>query len=335
MKKLISIVLVVCMALALVACNGSGKEAEYKLGMGVTVSLDTSDTGNAQVDATVATVVLDADGKIVACRLDCAQSKMDVKDGAVDTKKTFKSKVELKEDYGMVQYSDATLEWYEQAENFEKYVTGKTAAEVKATKTTVNDHGYNVAADETLHASCSIDIVDFLSAVDKACNDAKGSSFKAKGTDFKLGLACITHAEESTAATDDAEGVVKMYTEFGATVVGADGKILCAIEDEIQPQIGINKAGEITKKEFKGTKRELGSDYGMVQYGSSIAEWDAQSKAFTDYTVGKTAAEVRALETKKNDHGYNVTTDETLSASCTIQITGMMAVIAQAADYAD
>ena len=40
------------------------------------------------------------------------------------------------------------------------------------------------------------------------------------------------------------------------------------------------------------------------------------------------------IETTENDHGYSVAADETLLASCTIQITGMMAVIAQAAEYA-
>ena len=92
--------------------------------------------------------------------------------------------------------------------------------------------------------------------------------------------------------------------------------------------------GEITETSFKGTKMELGDDYGMVAYGNAIAEWDAQSKAFSEYVVGKTAAEVAAIETTENDHGYSVAADETLYASCTIQITGMMAVIAQAAEYA-
>ena len=88
-----------------------------------------------------------------------------------------------------------------------------------------------------------------------------------------------------------------------------------------------------TAAEFK-TKMELGDDYGMVAYGNAIAEWDDQAKAIEEYVVGKTAAEVAANETTENDHGYSVAADETLLASCTIQITGMMAVIAQAAEYA-
>ena len=92
--------------------------------------------------------------------------------------------------------------------------------------------------------------------------------------------------------------------------------------------------GNIVSAEYKGTKRELGDAYGMVAYGAAIAEWDAQSAAFSAYTTGKTAAEVRAIETKTNDHGYTVAADEALYAGCTMQITGMMEVIATAADYA-
>ena len=72
----------------------------------------------------------------------------------------------------------------------------------------------------------------------------------------------------------------------------------------------------------------------MVAHGNAIAEWDAQAQAFADYTVGKTADEVKGIETAVNDSGHNVTTDETLLASCTMDISGMIAVIAQAATYA-
>ena len=232
MKKFVTAIILVCMMLSMAACGGSS-EAEYKLGMGVVVSTDSSSDNNAQVDATVATVVTDANGKIVLCRLDCAQNKMDVTGGAVDTAKTFLTKRELGDDYNMVKYSNATLEWYQQAENFEAYCVGKTADEIAGIETKVNEEGYNVAVDETLYASCSISIEDFIGAVVKACSDEKGQTFKASG-ELKLGLAAITTAAESTPATDTDPAAVKMYTDFGATVVGADGK------DGLTPFIGEN-----------------------------------------------------------------------------------------------
>lgn len=94
--------------------------------------------------------------------------------------------------------------------------------------------------------------------------------------------------------------MVKMYTEFGAAAVGSDGKILAALTDAIQPKITVSAEGEIVSKDYTATKRELGDDYNMVKYGNAIAEWDAQAKAFADYTVGKTADEVMGLDTTTN-----------------------------------
>ena len=329
MKKIVAFLLLACMMLSLAACGSSG--SEYKLGMGVDLSTDSSKENNAQVDATVAAVVTDKDGKIVACRLDVAQSKMDVTGGAVDAAKTFQTKMELGDDYGMVAYGNAIAEWYDQAKAFESYVVGKTAAEVEGLETVVNESGHNVSTDEALLAGCTMDITAFKAAVVKACNDEKGATFTGK--DFTLGVAAITAADESTAATDSDDAEVKMYTEYAAAVVGKDGKILAALTDATQPKITADKNGQITGADFKGTKRELGADYGMVAYGSAIAEWDAQAKAFADYTVGKTAAEVAGIETVESN-GHNVTTDETLYASCTMDISGMIAVIALAANYA-
>ena len=333
MKKIVAILLLACMVLALAACGGA-KTAEYKLGMGVSVSLDSSKTGNAQVDACCAVVVLDADGKIVACRIDVAQNKMDVTDGQVDPAKTFLTKVELGDDYNMVKYSDATHEWYEQAAAFEQYCIGKTADEIANMETVVNEEGHTVTTDETLYASCSISIDQFQDAVVKACNDDQAATFTSDGT-FTLGLAINTTAEDSTAATADEEGVVKMYSEFGAVVLDKDGKILAALTDAIQPQIKIDAAGEIGDdgKIYKGTKRELTEDYGMRGRSAIGLEWFEQAKNFTDSCVGKTADELRATETKE-DGGHTVFVDETLYASCSISVDGMIAVVAKACDNA-
>ncbi len=362
MKKIAALLLALCMVFALCACGSAAAPAateapaaeaeapaaeaetpaaeetavaagDYTLGMGISLNTDTSDTGNAQVDATVAAVVTDAEGKIVACRLDVAQSKMDISEGTVDPEATFLTKMEKGDDYGMVAYGNAIAEWYDQAKAFESYVVGMTGEEVANIETVQNDHGYTVAADETLYAGCTMQITDFMDAVSKACGDVNTMSFTSDGT-FTLGVAAKTTAAESTDPTDDADGVVKMYTDYGAAVVDANGVILAAVNDATQPQISFNADGEITDSVFKGTKMELGDDYGMVAYGAAIAEWDAQSAAFSAYTVGKTADEVRGIETTENDHGYSVAADETLYASCTMQITGMMDVIAQAADYA-
>ena len=331
MKKVIAIALLLCMVLAMGGWAANGEE--YKLGMGVVVSTDSSKTNNAQVDATVATVVTDKDGKIVACRIDCAQSKMDVTDGEVDTEKVFLSKVELKEDYNMVKFSDATLEWYQQAANFEDFTIGKTAEEVLAQETVLNEEGHTVFVDEALHASVSISVSDMQQAVAKACADDQAFAFTASG-EMKLGLACNTTSEESVAATEDEEGVVKMYTEFAAVVVDADGKVVAALEDAIQPQIKIDEDGEIGDITFKGTKRELKEDYNMVKFSDATLEWYEQAANFVQYAVGKTAEELSGAELELNEEGHLVFVDEALRASVSISVDGMTDVLVKAIGYA-
>ena len=361
MKKTISMILLLCMVLALAACGGSSAPAateapaeapaateapaaeeapaeapaaggEFKLGMGIVTSFDSCDTNKAQLDSTAATVVLDAEGKIVLCRIDCAQNAMDVTDGFLTLGGDYRTKMEKGADYGMAGVSPIGAEWDAQAKAFEEYVVGLTGEEVANMETQlVNDH--NISTDEALLAGCTMDITDMKEAVAKACADEWAVAFSAESADFTLGLACITDDSGSTEATEDEPAVVKMHTEFGAAVVSAEGKILAALNDAIQPNIEVAEDGTVTPAEYNGSKRELGDDYGMVAFGAAIAEWDAQSDAFSKAVVGMTADEVAGMETKEHN-GHQVTVDETLFASCTMDITGMRAVIAQAASTA-
>ena len=360
MKKILALLLCLCTVFVIAACGEDDTQSSdsaptnvtYKLGMGVVVDMDSSATNNAQVDATVATVVVDANGKIVACRIDVAQNKMDVTDGAVDTEKTFLSKAELGDDYGMggKPYSPdnngdgKVLEWYQQAQAFEAWTVGKTAAEIAAmpTQTLENDqstNGYVITADEALLAAgCTIQVGDFVDAVVKACNDEQSTTFTmAQGAAFTLGVAVKSTAAESTAATADTDGSVKMYSDFAAAVV-ADGKIVAALNDAIQPSIAINTAGEIGTKSFQDTKRCLKENYGMGGKPYSpdndgdgrVLEWYVQSAAFSAHVVGMTGSEVAAMPTQEAN-GHLISTDEALlAAGCTIQITGICAVMAQA-----
>ena len=331
MKRILAVTLLVAMVFALAAC-GAPKTAEYKLGMGISLNMDSSKENLAQVDACCAAVVLDAQGKIVAARIDVAQNKMDVTDGQVDTAAAFKTKLELGDDYNMVKYSDATMEWYEQAANFEQYLIGKTVEEVEAIELK-EDGEHLVAVDEELYAGCTISIGDFKEAVLKACNDEQGMRFNPKG-EIHLGLAIITKADESKAATEDEDGVVKMYSEYAAVVVDDEGVILAALTDATQPQIAIDEDGEIGEVKFGGTKRELKEDYNMVKFSGCTYEWYQQARSFVEFCLGQTAEELLATETKTNEEGHNVFVDEELYATCSISVDGMINVIAKAAGNA-
>jgi hypothetical protein len=318
--------------------------------MGIVVSTASSKTGLAQVDATVATVVTDKDGKIVAARIDVAQNKFDLNADDFDTEKakTFETKMELGSRYGMEGKVDndgngVKLEWDAQAKAFETYIVGKTSAEVNSIELQ-EANGHQIAVDKTLlDAGCSMQITDFMAAVVKACNDDQGVTFKTAGT-FTLGVAAKTTAADSTAATADADGVVKMDSDFAASVV-ADGKIIASLNDAIQTEIAINTLGEIVDAKLtgEGTKRERKEGYNMATYGANmdpngdgkVLEWYLQSAAFSAHVVGMTAEQVAGMETATNSIGYQMTTDEALlTAGCTIQITAIKAVVAQSATNA-
>lgn len=302
--------------------NNEVGEASYKLGMGIVVSMDSSAAGNAQVDATVATVVTDENGVIVKCELDCAQTKMSVADGiagidAVDTR----TKMEKGSDYGMVAYGAAIAEWDAQAQAFADYVIGKTASEVTGLETEVNEEGHTVSTDPELLAGCTMSIADFQEAVAKACNDEYAKEFTAD--QFKLGLSVITEVDASSKdATAEEDGAANMYTDFAAVVVDADGVILADLLDVIQPKITFDAAGEITSTTFNGTKKELKENYGMVAYGNAIAEWNDQATTFENYVVGMTPADAAAIPTNLNDEGHYVVTDADpdLLAGCTMSV---------------
>ena len=342
MKKILAIALCLIMVLSVVACGT--KEADYKLGLGVVVSTASSKEGNAQVDATIATVVTDAEGKIVLCRIDVAQNKMAIADGAVDTAKTFETKMELGSRYGMEGKVDndnngVMLEWDAQAKAFESFVVGKTGAEVAALQTQ-EAGGHQIAVDQALlEAGCSMQITDFMAAVAKACADEQGMAFKAVPGSFTLGVAAKTAAADSKAATAEADGLVAMYSDIACAVV-ADGKVIATLNDAIQPKIDITVAGVPTAQEFKGTKRELKEGYNMAAYGQpnieggTVKEWYIQSAAFSNYVLGKTATEIAGMQTKEVN-AHQISVDEALlNAGCTMQITGICAVVAQAANNA-
>ena len=302
--------------------GGSDNAAAYKLGMGVVTSTASSAAGNAQVDATVAAVVLDADGKIVSCAIDVAQNKMDVTDGEVPedaASMTFKSKKEKLEEYGMKPASAIGKEWYEQAEAFEAYVVGKTADEVAAIPVETTDNGHVVTTDETLKAGCTMSISDFISATVKACSDDSAADFTG---DAKLALTTSTSVDSATASAADGEdGTAAMYTSFAAVCY-----------DEVQPKVTFDEAGEITSDptaEIK-TKREKKDEYGMRSASAISAEWFEQNQAFETFVTGKTSAEISAIPTETTDNGHVVTTDETLKAGCTMSVGGMIQTVVKA-----
>ena len=127
--------------------------------------------GLAQVDSVVVAVTVGADGKIVKCAIDTAQTKINFSaDGKVKTPldTVFPSKQGLGDAYNMKAASKLGKEWNEQADAFASYVIGKTVDEVKGIA--VNE---GAPSDADLASSVSIRIGDYVKAIEKAVANAK------------------------------------------------------------------------------------------------------------------------------------------------------------------
>lgn len=328
MKKYIALALALLLAFSLAGCSGNAK---VKTGLAVITSISSSKDaaadaeGNAQADSVVVAVTVDASGKIVACKLDTAQSKAAVTaDGKISTPldTEFKTKQELGTDYHMKGASGIGKEWYEQADAFAAYCVGKTVDQIKGIA--VNEEGAPAAAE--LASSVTMHVTSYIDAVAKAVENAKDLGAKASDT---LGLGVSTSIDKSTEASADAAGNVQFYSNYTVTTLDKSGKITSCAIDASQTNIGFDTTGKITTdlaSEFK-TKNELGYDYNMKGVSGIGKEWFEQATSLAQYVTGKTIDQVKGIAV--NEEG--APTDAELASSVTVHITDLLGVIEKAA----
>ena len=332
MKKLVSLLLVLVMVLSALALASCGKkdnndnnapETEdktpaqaLKLGLGVYVKTSATDAtedsdGQGQATITAAAVLVDADGKIVKAFIDCADNKVGYTlDGKAVTVESFATKYEQGTNYGMVAYGGSAKEWFEQADAFCALIAGKTSDEVMALVVD-GDKG----TDEVISAGCTITIVEFANAVVKAMANATESAATADNT-LKLGMST---AQTVSDATEDNTGSNKVETTIVAAALDAEGKVVAATNDCVEVTFGFDTTGKSTFDATASisTKREKGTNYGMVAYGGAAKEWFEQADAFAATMLGKTPAEAAGLA---GDDGYG--NADVQAAGCTILVGG-------------
>ena len=285
MKKVFSLILAIALCVALLTGCASFYKSDYALMIGVTTS-----QSEAEVSNTVAAIVIDKDYRIVSCRIDTIAVKPAFTDeGKIDASKTYASKVELGDAYGMLTnspyYGSSLAEWDDQVKAFEKYVTGMTKAEVNAIA--VNG-GY--PTDEALRAGCTIAVSDFIKAINKAFDGGYMVGFQTKG-DITLGVSVLADVSDKSA------GNASYTADFSAVAI-VDGKVIAAVIDSKEVTCKYTAEDDFAKISDKGTKIEQGDKYGMVAYGDAIAEWYEQAQAFADTAKGKSVSELTALSTE-------------------------------------
>ena len=259
MKKILTLVLVLVLALGcFVACGEEQPEEKtYTLAMAV----DTSVGEDNKVSNYVVALVLDAENKIVAARIDCVETTPAVVDGAIADVADVASKVEQGDNYSMTSGSFA-----KQTKAFEDAIVGKSADEV-------------ANLDMTLVTGCTMPYspFSFKSVIAKAFASENKTTFKT-AEEFTLGV-----------AADMSISGGKISTYYAANAIVAD-KIAANILDCNEVSFTVVEGAAVAGA-YTGTKVEEGDNYSMTS--GSFAK---QTAAFEDAIVGKSADEVANLD---------------------------------------
>ncbi len=297
--------------LAVISSIGKSKSAEQEDGL-------------AEVDSTVIAVLVDADGKILSCRIDASQAKANFSvEGKIttDLATAFPSKQELGSDYGLGAKSGIGKEWNEQANAFADYVVGKTVEEVKGIA--VNEEG--IATEADLTSSVTIHIGDFVAGIEKAV--ASAQELGAAATD-KLGLSVSTSISGSKDASADAEGLAQAYSYYSAVTTNADSKITSCVIDSSQGNVNFDAKGTISTDLTAApqTKQELKEAYGMKAKSGLGKEWYEEANSFAAYATGKTIDDVKGIAVSEE----GIAAEADLVSSVTIHVAPLISIVEKA-----
>ena len=281
--------------------------------------------GLAQADTTFAAVLVDGDGVIKDCLIDCVQTKIAVSATgeiltAADT--AFDSKIVLDDAYDMRKASPIGAEWDEQANFLADYVTGKTLDEVKGIA--IDDGGKPTDADIT--TGCTMNIAEILTAVENAVANAK---VLGAGVDDTLYMNCNAIVSSSSkAASADGDGNAQADLTVGAYTLDASGVITSCYLDCVQAKIAVTAAGEIASEVGTSydSKLVLDDAYDMRKASPIGAEWDEQANFLADYVTGKTLDEVKGIAI--DDGGKP--TDADITTGCTMNIAEILTAVENA-----
>ena len=305
---------------------------ELRTGLAIIGSLSSSkdaggEDGLAEIDSNVVAVLVDADGRIVDCKIDAVQAQIPFSGEGkllIDPASAVQSKQELGDAYGMRKASGIGREWNEQADALASYVIGKTADEVRKIALTET----TAPADAELAATVTIKIGGWIDAIEKAVANAQ--LLGAQPGD-KLGLGIQTSISGSRDA-DGEDGLAQASSTYAAASFGTDGRITSCILDGLQGKVNFDAAGQLTSDTGANlqTKNELKEAYGMKEASGIGKEWYEQAAAYAAYARGKTADELSGIAVNEN----GAPADAELSASVTISIGDFNLCLGKAQDSA-
>ncbi len=315
MKKILSLLLVLCMMLPFAAL--AEEAAPVKTGLSFVTTLSDSKDGQAQANIALTAVTVDDNGVITACVIDYVQAKIAFDaTGKITSDKAvaFQSKNELGDGYGMRKASSISAEWNEQAAAFAAYCVGKTIEEVKNMPLDENGKAVDIIA------SCTLAANEFMAGVEDAV--ANAVHMGAKQGDV-LKVVQYSNLSDSKDATAEADGLARVYAHVGAFTLNGD-VITSAYIDAVQADVKFNAEGKITSDVSvpAQSKNTIKEGYGMKAISPIGKEWYEQAAGFCAFITGKTLNEAIAIAANPAE------TD--VVASCTIGTDGFLQLIVKA-----
>jgi hypothetical protein len=147
----------------------------------------------------------------------------------------------------------------------------------------------------------------------------------------KTGLAIISTADKSKDAGEE-DGLAQVDSIIIAVIVDENGIITKCSIDAAQSKVNFSAEGKLITDITAelSTKQELGANYGMKKASGIGKEWNEQANALAEYVVGKTLKEVKGIALTEEGNA----SDEELSASVTVSISGYIDAIEKAVNSA-
>ena len=125
---------------------------------------------NGKLNTITAAVVLDGEGRIRDVQLDELELTVTADDtGKVDLPSDHRTKRQKGEDYPLAAVSSLKAGWAEQVDAFGRWLTGKTADQVRGLELDTDGK----AQDADLLSGCTIAVENYRNAVLRACADAR------------------------------------------------------------------------------------------------------------------------------------------------------------------
>lgn len=166
-----------------------------------------------------------------------------------------------------------------------------------------------------------------------------GCGTAGEKTDYKVGSYSLTKIAP-TEATEEKDGKVQFNTTIVTVLL--DGETVKDVKiDVAQNTAAIKADGTVTVPTEFPTKLEKGDAYGMKDVSASMgnieggADWYEQAASLEDWMIGKTVADIVAMETTERDASHkHVPAVEELTSSVTITVESYLEALEKAAEVA-